>query len=588
MILIVNPANPVHPVYKAMTNAQTFPDKFFGLNGDLSPQELGVVVGGSLNEGLQVKLSRETIIEGISVGSYVTIQGQTRKFFGMVTDIRLDATDPAVAKMPPADDDFINKVYRGTAVFGVLEVKPMLVAGEGGEPKPVKSVPAHFTHAYRATPEEVQRIFKADEAATHRIGQTLDSEDHEVGEGAGKNVIAINLNLQRLIERSSAVFGRSGTGKTFLTVPLLASVIKHTDASVLVFDMHNDYGQNLKGDGDKKLKSLKQFTAISNRVVVVSLDEESSKRRQAGYEFGFKIGYDQIEPEDLEQLKEVLSFSDVQVNALFALRGKFKKQWIHKLLAEENDAETDEWIESGNIVKGTFTAMRRKLQRLLKFDFVQAQIGGDFTQRVLEHLTHGTSVVVEFGRYGNDLPAYVFVANFLTRRIHQQYVALKEASEGGSGKPPNQLVIAIEEAHKFLEPGIADLTIFGTIARELRKYNVTLLIVDQRPSQIDAEIMSQIGTRITCALSDEKDIGAVFAGVSGAQHLRSVLASLDSKQQALIMGHAVPMPVVVKTSTYDDVIKQFIDPLAEAPASERKATNAKKMGRHENNPDDLI
>jgi hypothetical protein len=207
---------------------------------------------------------------------------------------------------------------------------------------------------------------------------------------------------------------------------------------------------------------------------------------------------------------------------------------------------------------------------------------------VLSHLTRHTSVVIEFGRYGNDLPAYVFVANFLTRRIHKHYVELKEASEGSGGEGPHKLVIAIEEAHKFLEPGIAELTIFGTIARELRKYNVTLLIVDQRPSQIDAEIMSQIGTRITCALSDEKDISAVFAGVSGAQELRSVLASLDSKQQALIMGHAVPMPVVVKTSTYDDIIKTFIDPLAEKPAGERKVANLKKMGRHENNPDDLI
>jgi DNA helicase HerA-like ATPase len=563
-----------------MTNGQAFPDKFFGVNGNgaLDLQELGVVVGGSLTEGIQVKLNRNTVVEGVAVGSYVTIKGQTnRKFFGLVTDIRLDASDPSVSKMPPADDEFINKVYRGTAVFGVIDVKPMLVEDERGEVKPVKTVPAHFTHAYRATPEEVEHIFQVKDKPVHRIG-----EDIETGK------IQINLNLQRLIERSSAVFGRSGTGKTFLTVPLLASVIKNTDASVLVFDMHNDYGYSLKADGDQKLPSLKRFTAISNRVVVVSLDEESSKRRQAAYEFGFKISYDQIEPEDLEQLKEVLSFSDVQVNALFALRGKFKKQWIHKLLAEENDAETEEWIEGGNIVKGTFTAMRRKLQRLLKFDFVQEETAVDFTQRVLEHLTNGTSVVVEFGRYGNDLPAYVFVANFLTRRIHQRYVDLKEAAEGSGGKGPKQLVIAIEEAHKFLEPGIADLTIFGTIARELRKYNVTLLIVDQRPSQIDAEIMSQIGTRITCALSDEKDISAVFAGVSGAHELRSVLSSLDSKQQALIMGHAVPMPVVVKTSTYDDIIKKFIDPMAELPAPERKAANAKKMGRYENNPDDLV
>lgn len=564
-----------------MTNGQAFPEKFFGVDGvndapDL--QKLGVVVGGSLTEGIQVKLNRDTLIEGVTVGSYVTVKGQTnRKFFGLVTDIRLDSSDPAVSKMPPADDDFINKVYRGTAVFGVLDVKPMLVEDERGEVKPVKTVPAHFTHAFRATPEEVQHIFQVKEKAVHRIG-----EDIETGK------IEINLDLARFIERSSAVFGRSGTGKTFLTVPLLASVIKHDLASVLVFDMHNDYGQNLKADGNNRLKSLKQFTAISNRVVVVTLDEDSSRKRNAGYEFGFKISYDQIEPEDLEQLKEVLSFTDVQVNALFALQRAFKKQWIFKLLSEEGDEDIEEWFEKGQIAKGTFYAMQRKLQRLLRMGFIQEETAGDFTEKVLNHLTRHTSVVVEFGRFGNDLPAYVFVANFLTRRIHKRYVDLKEASEGGGGEGPHKLVIAIEEAHKFLEPGIAELTIFGTIARELRKYNVTLLIVDQRPSQIDAEIMSQIGTRITCALSDEKDISAVFAGVSGAQQLRSVLAALDSKQQALIMGHAVPMPVVVKTTDYQSFYEKFIDATMEAPAAERKALNAKRMGRHENNPDDLI
>jgi DNA helicase HerA-like ATPase len=110
----------------------------------------------------------------------------------------------------------------------------------------------------------------------------------------------------------------------------------------------------------------------------------------------------------------------------------------------------------------------------------------------------------------------------------------------------------IEEAHKFLDPRIASQTIFGIIARELRKYRVTLLVVDQRPSQIDEEVMSQIGTRVTALLDNEKDINAVLMGISGAAGLREVLARLDTKQQAIIMGHAVPMPVVIKTRSYDE------------------------------------
>lgn len=41
-------------------------------------------------------------------------------------------------------------------------------------------------------------------------------------------------------------------------------------------------------------------------------------------------------------------------------------------------------------------------------------------------------------------------------------------------------------------------------------------------------------------------------GTSNSSELRGVLASLDTKQQALVLGHAVPMPVVIQTRHYDD------------------------------------
>jgi DNA helicase HerA-like ATPase len=97
---------------------------------------------------------------------------------------------------------------------------------------------------------------------------------------------------------------------------------------------------------------------------------------------------------------------------------------------------------------------------------------------------------------------------------------------------------------------VASQTIFGTIAREMRKYNVTLLVVDQRPSDIDDEVMSQLGTKITCLLDSEKDVDAVLTGASGSRKLRSVLSRLESRQQALVFGHAVPMPVVIRTRDY--------------------------------------
>ncbi|MCF7899389.1 ATP-binding protein, partial [Candidatus Babeliales bacterium] len=169
------------------------------------------------------------------------------------------------------------------------------------------------------------------------------------------------------------------------------------------------------------------------------------------------------------------------------------------------------------------------------------------------YLDKNINVVLEFGNNTSVL-CYLLVANIITRRIHDVYIAKTEkflASQNKSDEP-KKLMITIEEAHKFLNTQTARQTIFGVIAREMRKYYVSLLIVDQRPSSIDAEILSQIGTKIVALLNDEKDIQAVLTGVNNSSGLRSILSTLDTKKQALVMGHAVRMPVVIKTRDYDE------------------------------------
>ena len=72
----------------------------------------------------------------------------------------------------------------------------------------------------------------------------------------------------------------------------------------------------------------------------------------------------------------------------------------------------------------------------------------------------------------------------------------------------------------------------------------------RRPSAIDPEVMSQLGTRLTCLLDNERDIDAALSGTPGSRQLRGVLSRLEAKQQALIFGHALPMPVVVRIRDY--------------------------------------
>jgi uncharacterized protein len=520
-------------------------DKFFGPRRSPQERRLGMVVGGSLSEGLDVKLGVGIkpggIIEDMAVGRYVVIEGATgRRFFSIVTDITLDSNNPDLAKSPPdPDDEFTANIYASELAFGRLQVSPMLLLEEGSDtPKPVKTVPAHFSQVFEASEEDVNSVFGAEDKDHWHIGSPLDMEG-----------VKVNLDLHRFVERSSGVFGKSGTGKSFITRTILAGILNSNVASCLIFDMHNDYGWEVIDERKKRFKGLRQL--FPSKVEIVTLDPATSRHRGVNPDREFYIGRNQIEPEDVEMLASILSLSEVQVGALFYLSRKLGKNWIGELLKEDSPA-IDALEEEEKVQKGTLRAIQRKFETFRRFEFLRDHADDTEVNYIFDAINRGKNIVLEFGVYGNTLAAYVLVANFLTRRIHQRYVDQKNKAAGRGGDEPLPLVIAIEEAHKFLDPQIAQHTIFGTIARELRKYNVTLLIVDQRPSGIDEEVMSQVGTRVTCLLDNEADIRAVFSGVSGASQLREVLARLDTQQQALILGHAVPMPVVVKTRDYDE------------------------------------
>ncbi len=523
-------------------------DRFFPRPkpGDLNV--LGSIVGGSLSKGLDAVLAPDRIIEGLAVGRYVVVRGQTeRRFFGMITDVTLETSHPEIELSPPeTPDSFLARVYRGTLTYGKMHITPMLVLEEG-EVRPAKTIPTHFTRVYVATPEEVAQIFgDPDEAGRFYIGDPLEMKGTRIA-----------LDLQKFVERSSGIFGKSGTGKTFLTRMLLTGIIQERAAVNLVFDMHNEYGWKSQDERHQDVKGLRQLF-YDGRVSVFTLDPESSRRRGSKVDFEVCISYDQLDPEDLEMLAPLFGFTDVQTNALYMLRRRLGPGWVRELLAEEPSDALIDILETGKLHEGTLGAIQRKLSMLHRFGFLVDRADDNPIERILDYLGSGKSVVLEFGRYGNALEAYILVANYITRRIHRAYVERKEAAVGGQGREPQPLIITIEEAHKFLDPAIARHTIFGTIAREMRKYNVTLLIVDQRPSGIDPEVMSQIGTRVTALLDEENDIRAVFSGVAGTAALRDVLSRLETKQQVLILGHAVPMPIVVRTRDYADMYAEII------------------------------
>jgi len=509
---------------------------------DIGGQRLGIVVSGSLTKGVEVRLDSSASVEDMAVGRYVTIKGERQRFFGMITDVSLGVIDQKLSLTPPdVSDPFISEVLAGTSTYGALHVLPMLtISGDVTSliegPQPVKTVPSHFSAVNLASQQDVELVFGKEDERKFYIGTPLDMETK------------ICLNLEELVKRSNGIFGKSGTGKTFLTRLLLIGMLQKGTAVNLVFDMHSEYGWEGRSEEGRKVKALKQL--FPSKVAVFTLDEESSRRRRVSTDFVVRIGYDEIEPEDIGLLRQTLNLTEASVQAVYQLAREFgDKRWIEATLSLGDGDETKQLLTRLSIHDSTYRNLRRGLETIRRLPFLLPHSPDNPVKRILEYLDEGMNVVLEFGRY-TDITAYILVANLLTRRIHAQYRERMEKAIGEDIAPPRPLVITIEEAHKFLNPEVASQTIFGTIAREMRKYNVTLLVIDQRPSGIDDEVMSQIGTKITCLLDNERDIDSVLAGVSGRSELKSVLARLESRQQALIFGHAVPMPVVVRTREY--------------------------------------
>ena len=511
-------------------------------------QRLGIVISGSSTKGVEVKLDSSASVEDMVVGRYVTIEGQKRRFFGMITDVSLGVTDPKLTLAPPdVSDPFMAEVLAGTVTYGTLHVSPYLTIGgdvasllQG--PQPVKTVPSHFSVVKLASQRDVELVFGSEDERKFYIGTPLDMETK------------VCLDLEELVKRSNGIFGKSGTGKTFLTRLLLIGMLQKGTAVNLVFDMHSEYGWEGRSEEGRKVKGLKQL--FPSKVAVFTLDEESSRRRGVSTDFVVGIGYDEIEPEDIGLLRQTLNLTELAVEAGYQLSGRFGKDWLQSTLDLKDTKELPEGL---NIHESTLHNLWRGLETIRRLPFLLPHAPDNPVKRILDYLDRGVNVVLEFGRY-TDITAYILVANLLTRRIHAKYRDRTEKAMGEDVAPPHPLVITIEEAHKFLNPEVASQTIFGTIAREMRKYNVTLLVIDQRPSGIDGEVMSQIGTKITCLLDNDRDIDSVLAGVSGKSELKSVLARVESRQQALIFGHAVPMPAPIRIREYGSAqsYKDFI------------------------------
>jgi len=510
---------------------------------------IGHILSGSLSEGFVMRVNADAHLEDLKTGKFVSIMGNNYTFFSLVTDITLAVTDPDILLFPPSvHEPLLTSLLQNKDMYATVQLKPMLMVNSSKQIMPVKTIPPHFSPVFEATKADVSLIFGDETDPSKRyfnIGCPLDMQT------------PICLDLDRLTERSNGIFGKTGTGKTFLTRLVLAGLIKNKKAVTLIFDMHSEYGLQARTENKSEsfVKGLKTLFPAS--VAIFSVDPDSTRRRGASPDVELILPYQAINVEDIMSLQDELNLHSTALEAAYLISARYKQDWLHVLLSQGERLK--DFAQELGAHPESIAALYRKLKRIERLPFFRpmntqgAYKSDSAIDQMMEYIDKGINIIVEFGNYTSTF-CYLLIANIITRRIHHEFIAKTEKFLGSqrAEDEPKKLMICIEEAHKFLNTTAARQTIFGIIAREMRKYYVSLLLVDQRPSGIDQEILSQIGTKIVAQLNDERDIQAVLTGSNNAHHLRTIIGSLDSKKQALFFGHAMTMPIVVQTREYNE------------------------------------
>lgn len=426
-----------------------------------------------------------------------------------------------------------------------------------------------------------------------------------VGRVASAESIKAFLDLNRLVSRHSAVVGSTGSGKSNAVANLLGVVsdpAQFKSARVVLFDLHGEYAKAF-GDqarvfrvgansdaGERELHvpfwalTAEEFISISMGPVsgtpMTLLQERLLSAKRASKPGGVAHGL----PDLAVTVDTPLPFSVYQLwHDLYSMHCA-----THTASSNQNQTEaTRAYVLEGTpptkvvgdadtLVRPRFlpvavdAATTNKVYKGQHSDLPRSHLDvleGKLRDPRMQFLFNpGEWAVAEDGTTQADLdallsswigtaaPISVFDLSGIPTAIVDDMVGAvlrilydavfwgRMKQEGGRQRP---LLVVLEEAHVYLSAQSKSraATAARRIAKEGRKYGAGLMLVSQRPSEVDSTILSQCGTVIALRLTNDSDRAQVTSCASdNLKGLFSMLPVLRTGE-ALIVGEAVNMPI---------------------------------------------
>ena len=434
---------------------------------------------------------------------------------------------------------------KGEQELRIVEVEFIgeLPKDENGKPKAfrrgISSYPSLGDTVYRATRTELAKAYACDVETSIRVGHIQQDPS-----------IPAMIKIDEMLGKHFAVLGTTGTGKSCTVALIMRRILeKNPQAHILLLDVHREYSQSFQG--------MSEVITPDNMVLpfwLLNFDEsvEILIGQQAGRE------------SDIEILRELIPMA----------KGRYM---TNQRRDKSGIVRSNTIIEGSSIGVDTPLPYRTSdLISILEEYIGKLEMRGELApykrlKARIETITRDPRYAFMFGSLTiqdnmvavlarlfripvNGKPISILELGGLPSEIINVVVSVlaRLAFDFGvwsAGRVP--ITFVCEEAHRYVP---IDKTLgfeptkraISKIAKEGRKYGVSLCMVTQRPAELDPTILSQCNTIFSMRLTNERDQDILRAGISDAAASLLEFMSTMGTGEAIVFGEGVALPTRIK------------------------------------------
>jgi energy-coupling factor transporter ATP-binding protein EcfA2 len=419
-----------------------------------------------------------------------------------------------------------------------------------------------------ATEEEIKKIYE----------QSIDPKEKFTFASLSSNQnIRISVNGNKFFNKHVAIVGSTGSGKSHTLSTIIQKAVSEksgdfsiNNSHVIIFDIHSEYRSAFPTANfiDTKNLVLPYWLLNSEELEEFFLDTEANDHNQ---KFIFKeaiVADRQKHYKGPEANKRKIHYDsplyfDIDYVLEYAKTKNTELVDSGEVYAASNKEKGGQPKLTKGSLNGTLTNYVNRLENKIndnRLDFLLAQKSKDITfeetlNQLIGYQKDKQSNVTVIDLSGVPFEVLSITVSLISRMIFEYgyfYKRLRNA------KNPNEkinndipILLVYEEAHKYVPN--SDLVKYRSskksierIAKEGRKYGVTLLLASQRPSEISETIFSQCNNFIAMRLTNPVDQGYVKKLLPDT--LGTLIDKMPSLKQgeALLVGESIILPSIVQ------------------------------------------